>query len=281
MIDLHVHTRASDNSMTAEEILDLARARGVTHLAVTDHDTMAGVAHATDIGQKIGIQIIPGIEISAFDYLQQKKAHILGYYPIPDHPALNEICLPLMDRRIEAAYQMIQRLIEAGYKIGLEEVREYARGGTGIYKQHIMHALLDKGYCDRIYSDLYYQLFSRGETPEQPAGLAYVPIRYADAVKAIRAVKAAGGVAVLAHPGQYDNFDAIAEWVLYGLDGIEVYHPAHSAKDVDKLMALARHFNLIITGGSDYHGFYGEREAEIGCPELDENCLLELQERIR
>lgn len=280
MIDLHVHTRISDNCMTAGEILALAKARGITHLAVTDHDTMAGIVDTQAIGRKNGIEVIPGIEISAFDFLHHKRVHILGYYPDPDHPALREICLTLTGRRMVASYLMVQRLIDASYKISWEEVMKYARGGTGVYKQHIMHALLDRGYCDRIYSELYYQLFRRGENDDS-SGTAFVPMEYIDVFQAISAVKAAGGVAILAHPGQYDNYDAIAEWAFHGLDGIEVYHPAHNGGDIQRLLEIARCHSLLITGGSDYHGFYAEKEAPLGCPELDESCLIELNKRRR
>lgn len=280
MIDLHVHTRISDNSMTAREILALARDRGITHLAVTDHDTMAGIADAQAIGKKMGVEVIPGIEISAFDFRHQKRAHVLGYYTDPDHPALREICLTLTGRRNMASYLMVQRLIDASYKISWEEVMKYARGGSGVYKQHIMHALCDKGYCERIYSELYYQLFSRGENDDN-SGTAFVPIEYIDVFQTVEAVKAAGGVAILAHPGQYDNYDVITELIPHGLDGLEVYHPAHTGEDAAKLLAIARHHNLIITGGSDFHGFYAEKEVPLGCPELDESCLIELNRRRR
>lgn len=280
MIDLHVHTRISDNSMTTEEILALARERGITHLAVTDHDTMAGVANAEAIGQKMGIGVVPGIEISAFDFVHDKRVHILGYYPEPTHPALREICLTLTGRRNVASYLMVQRLIDASYKISWEEVMKYARGGTAVYKQHIMHVLLDKGYCDRIYSELYSQLFRRDANGGQ-SGTAFIPLQYIDVFHAVKVVKAAGGAAVLAHPGQYDNYDAIEGLIKHGLDGIEVYHPAHTGEDVDRLLAIARHHNLMITGGSDFHGFYSEKEAPLGCPELDESCLIELDRRLR
>ncbi|MDA8227515.1 MAG: PHP domain-containing protein [Desulfitobacterium hafniense] len=278
MIDLHVHTKITDNSLTAGEVIKLAKEKGITHLAITDHDTTKGLREAIDIGNTLGVSIIPGIEISAYDYKRKKRAHILGLSIEPDHPALEHLCAKLVESRNQASFEMVRRLISAGYHITWDEVQKYAEGGTGVFKQHIMHALLDKGYCKSIYCDLYKNLFRRGSSPETQ-GLAYIPLEYIDAEAAIRAVREAGGVAVLAHPGQLNNYDAIDEWAELGLEGIEVFHPSHSKEDILTSLQYAQKHNLIITGGSDFHGFYGEIPVELGCQELDARCIQELLRR--
>jgi len=277
MIDLHVHTKISDNSLSASEVIRLAKSKGITHLAITEHDTTKGLHEAIILGQEIGVDIVPGIEISAYDFLRSKRAHILGLFIEPEHTSLDRLCTPLLHSRNRASHEMVRKVIAAGYDISWEDVQKY-EGGTGVYKQHIMHALLDKGYCKSIYCDLYKKLFRRGGTSE-PQGIAYIQLEYIDAQAAIRAVKEAGGVAVLAHPGQLSNFEAIDEWVEVGLEGIEVFHPSHNEEDRQMSLRYAQKHNLIVTGGSDFHGFYGENQVELGCLELNEECISKLLSR--
>ncbi len=279
MIDLHVHTKISDNSLTVFEVILLAREKGIEYLAITDHDTTKGLKDAADIGRELGVHIIPGIEISAYDYKNQKRAHILGLYIKPGHNALERLCQPMVAARHQASREMVDRIIKAGYAISWAEVEKFAEGGTGVYKQHIMHALVDRGYCDSIYGPLYKTLFKRdGNTGVQ--GIAMIPLEYIDALDAIKAVRNAGGIAVIAHPGQLDNFDAIGEWAEAGLEGIEAYHQSHTEEEVERSLELAAKYDLTVTGGSDFHGRYGETVVEPGCKELSEACIRELEGRI-
>lgn len=267
MSDLHCHTKISDNSFTTEEVIRLAAEVGVTYLAITNHDTTMGLREAVALGERYGVEIIPGIEISACDNKRGRRAHFLGFYVEPDHPAIEELCAPLRAARHEACRVMIERIREAGYDIDWEQVKAYAEGGTGVYKQHIMHALIDRGYTDAIYSPLYKQLFARGGDGREP-GIAYVPLTYVDASDAICTILAAGGVPVLAHPGQMDNYDAVPEWAEAGLMGIEVRHPDHTPMDEARARALAHEYELIMTGGSDFHGFYGDKQSPLGSHSL-------------
>lgn len=282
-VDLHCHTKVSDNSLTTEEVIRLARQNGVTHLAITNHDSTAGLREAIQLGKQHGIEIIPGIEISAYDFKRGRRAHILGYCMDPEHPAIEELCAPLRAARHEASRLMVSRIREAGYEIDWEHVQSYAQGGTGVYKQHIMHALIDRGYTDAIYSPLYKKLFARGSggnDGEKP-GVAYIPLTYVDAFKAIRTIVASGGLPVLAHPGQLDNFEAVPEWAEAGLQGIEVKHPSHSAPDETRARSLAHQYGLIMTGGSDFHGFYGNPSNHPGSQSMGMECVETLIERQR
>jgi len=277
MIDLHVHTKISDNSLSASEVISLAKGKGITHLAITDHDTTKGLQEAIILGQEIGVDIVPGIEISAYDFQRNKRAHILGLYIEPGHSSLDLLCTALVQNRNQASYEMVRKIIASGYNISWEDVQKY-EGGTGVFKQHIMHALLDKGYCESIYGDLYKKLFRR-ESSSESQGIAYIRLEYIDARDAILAVREAGGIPVFAHPGQLNNFEAIDEWVELGLEGIEVFHPSHTEDDRQTSKKYAQKHNLIMTGGSDFHGFYGEKPVELGCLELDEECIYDLLSR--
>ncbi|MFC5700176.1 PHP domain-containing protein [Cohnella faecalis] len=265
--ELHCHTRLSDGSFTFDEILASAIDKGISCLAITNHDTTRDLEEMRVKGLARGVEIIPGIEISAYDFARNRRVHILGYYIDPASPAIEALCAPLLEQRHQGCLSSIANLIEAGYDISLEDVLTYAEGGTGIYKQHIMHALIDKGYATAIYGDLYKQLFSRGENGEQP-GIAYVKTTYVSAVDAIRVILQAGGVPVLAHPGQYRSFEALPELVKNGLRGIEVWHPLNGPTDEAMAACLAKEYGLVMTGGSDFHGIYGERETDLGskCP---------------
>jgi predicted metal-dependent phosphoesterase TrpH len=274
-IDLHCHTNISDNSFSIEDVLHIAKRNRVDHLAITDHDTTIGLTRAIDLGKEMKIDIIPGIEISAYDYRRDRRAHMLGLYVKPGHPALEEVCRPLRAARQRAAERMVERLVQAGYEISWPEVARLAQASTNVFKQHIMHVLIRKGYTSSIYGPLYRHLFSRGE----PEGIAFVPIRYLEATTAIAAIRAAGGVPVLAHPGQFDNFSAVAGWVRAGLEGIEVHHPLHDEQAERKAQDLADKYHLIQTGGSDFHGFYTDTGSLPGSQSTDSNWFAALKLR--
>ncbi len=276
-VDLHCHTKASDNTLSIREVILAAKAAGISHLAITDHDTTLGLEEAMVLGLQHHVHIIPGIEISAYDYKRNRRAHILGYFITPDHPALAELCNPIVDQRHQASVEMVQKLNVAGYKVTWEQVLRYAEGGSAVYKQHIMHALMDSGYCEELFGTLYRKLFSRNGEGGQP-GLAYIPLVYADAVAAIRAIREAGGVAVLAHPGQLHNYEAIAEWVEAGLEGIEVHHPSHDGAEVEKARSYAERYHLVMTGGSDFHGGYGNPAYPLGSVDVGRINLQALME---
>lgn len=262
-VELHCHTNISDCPLSIKEVLSLAVQQEVTHLAVTNHDTTKGLETAVETGKKFGIEVIPGIEISGFDFERGRRVHILGYYIEPGHEAIDAVCKPLINLRHQISREMVQRLNASGYEIKWERCLELAYGGTGVYKQHIMHALMEEGYADSIYGPLYKQLFNRGLAGEEP-GLAFIPMKYMDAKTAVQAICCAGGVPVLAHPGQYGNFEMVPELMEAGLQGIEVWHPLHDRMHEQAAKELASEYDLIMTGGSDFHGDYGEKPVLLG-----------------
>ncbi|NBD23664.1 PHP domain-containing protein [Paenibacillus glycinis] len=276
-IDLHCHTSASDNTFSAEDVVGQAAAAGIATLAITDHDTTAGLPDAMRTGKRLGVEIVPGIEISAYDFGRKRRAHILGLFVEPEHPALARLCGPIVERRTRLSEQMTARLIEAGYGIDWDLVRSHAGDGGAVFKQHVMHALVDRGYANELFGALYRELFSRGEG-DKP-GIAYLPMQYVDARDAIRAVLDAGGVPVLAHPGQLGNYEAIPDWVDCGLQGIEVHHPSHDEADCILAAEAAARHGLIATGGSDYHGGYGSARWPLGSIDAGTACLEALRER--
>ncbi len=255
--DLHVHTNVSDSSCSTEETVKMAKSFGVTHLGIVNHDTIDGLAEGIELGKEYGVNIIPGIEISAYDFENEKKVHILGFLFDLAAPNIKKVCDIIVKRRHSNSLWQIKKLFENGYDITLEDLKEKTKRSRCIYKQHIMEVLMEKGYTDRIYSSLYKELFKGN-------GICSRDIEYADVFDAVKAVKDDGGIAILAHPGQFDSYYLIDDLVKAGLDGIEMYHHYHTPRDHNRIIEYRDKYNLILTGGSDYHGNYGSKEIQIG-----------------
>lgn len=248
--DLHVHSHYSDGSDSVEEVLNQARQQGVTHLSFVDHDTVDGLGEKIEQGHEAGIEVIPGIEISAYDFKRNRKVHVLGYAFSAATPAIRALCGPLLARRHAHSLWQMDQISEAGYSIDHKQVSRLAHPSNTFYKQHIMALLTDAPFSSLIYQTLYHSLF-KGDGP------AAGDINYVDTFDAVRAIKEDGGLTVVAHPGQLDSYDLIPELVEIGLDGIERNHPDHDPTDHVKIDELAREYELFLTGGSDYHGSFG------------------------
>ncbi|SER26174.1 hypothetical protein SAMN04487944_102117 [Gracilibacillus ureilyticus] len=248
--DLHLHSRYSDGSHTVEEVLKQASNAGLTHVSFVDHDTVAGWQEIEVMANKYCIQAIPGIEISAYDFERGRKVHILGYDFQKEAPHIKKLCQPLLDRRQENSLWQIEQIQSLGYSLDTDLIAYVAKPSSTIYKQHIMGQLTEENYSSQTYKELYRQLF-KGD------GVAARDIKYVDAFDAVRAIKADGGIPVVAHPGQLDSYELIPELVETGLAGIEKIHPDHTKEDHRKVGELAERFHLIQTGGTDFHGAYG------------------------
>ena len=263
-IDLHCHSRISDGSLGVEELLGIARRRHLTAIAVTDHDAVVGSTRAAILGKRLGIEVIPGVEFSVWDATRENKAHLLGYlYDSPDR--LEGLCRRINLSRRAAAVEMTRKVLRY-YPIVPESITRCASGSTTIYKQHIMHALMDAGHTDSIYGEVYDKLFS----PE--GGCAYVRMEYPDVREAALLIRSAGGLVVLARPAAYHNEALMEELTAENLlDGIEVWHPDHSPEDVTRLLAFAETHGLLTTGGSDFHGMYSRTARPLGNSEVPED----------
>lgn len=255
--DLHCHTKLSDGSVGIEDLIVIAKKSGIDTIAITDHDCLAGTVRGQVIGKRYGVNVIPGVEISAFDFDAGKKVHILSY--LADAPnRLEGICKRTSVARKRAG--QIMMLKTAGrFPITSDFIISHASGSTNLFKQHIMHALMDAGYADKIFGDLFYALFD-----EKSETNILAPTKYPGVDEVINEIHSAGGIAVLAHPSKFDNFDEIDKYVEMGLDGVEVWHPLASDEDVERLAAICKKKKLLLTGGSDFHGIYGDKTVTLG-----------------
>ena len=256
-IDLHCHTKLSDGSLGIDDLIMVAKKSGMTAIAITDHDSLAGTRRGQMIGERLGLQVIPGVEFSAYNKEREQKAHILCYLPeFPDR--LEGLCHRNIVARKKAS-QLMTLKIARKYPITPELVLKCATGSTAVFEQHIMHALMECGLTDKIYGDLYYELFS----PESPENVL-VKANYPEPAEVIEAIHEAGGIAVYSHPSTEKDVEAIRELAEKGLDGIEVWHPSIDDAQKDILAEIAREFNLLSVGGTEFMGMYSKKSVSLG-----------------
>ncbi|OPX42931.1 error-prone DNA polymerase [Ruminiclostridium hungatei] len=250
LIDLHTHSMASDGSMSPAELVRHAHGKGLSALALTDHDTVDGVQEALEEGEKLGVEVIPGIEISV-DY--KPEMHILGYFPrLYAYNSIRNELEVIRQGREARNLKIINRLNELGIAITLEEVKKEALGDiTG--RPHIARVLVNKGFVKSI-DDAFDKYLSR-------EGRAYFKRFELKPEDGIQAIRRAGGLPVLAHPvflrKTYDEMDRLLEELKgFGLAGIEALYSDHSREDTGNFLRLAIKHGLIVTGGSDFHGSF-------------------------
>lgn len=247
-LDLHIHSTYSDGTLTPTELVRLAKDKGLTGVAITDHDTCEGVDEALAAGKYCDLDVIPGLEMSAVH--GDSHLHLLGYCIDHHNPELTRELMAIQEARRNRNGRIVQLLQEQGIEITLAEVESCsAVGQTG--RPHIARVLQNKGVVTSI--DQAFAIYlGRG-------GKSYVPRKVLAAEDAIRLINAAGGVPVLAHPTTIDNslrkIPQLVEQLLgFGLAGIEAYYPVHSTRNQKQLSMLAARYGLVVTGGSDYHG---------------------------
>lgn len=241
MLELHCHTTFSDGSLTPQQLVARAVAKGVKALAITDHDTISGWDEARNAAQLHGLEIVPGIELSTT--YNERSMHILGFYPDP-----KKLQDPLHERiqgRHRRAKKMVNKLAELGYPIELPPMP----GSMAPGRPHIANALLAAGHVTSQQDA--FQRFIGDQGP------AYVPYEKFTAQEGIELLKSCGAVPVWAHPYLFRGGiveEVLPELVKAGLMGVEVYHPQHSISEERVLEELCEQYGLLMTGGSDYHG---------------------------
>lgn len=246
MLDLHIHTTASDGSLTPTQVVQLARKKGFSLIAVTDHDTMGGVAEAMEAGKKYNVDVVPGVEISSGVTLE---VHMLGYGMSPDHPVMKAMMEDMRAARVERMERIIENLQKMGVPITVEEVEAVAGGAIG--RPHIAQVLIAHGLVPDVRT-AFREYIGVGAK-------AYVERRKMTSEQVIANIRDAGGVPVLAHGGLLRISEVeLNQWIdsmaKKGLMGLECYHNAHTPQMERLLRAAAERNGLLVTGGSDFHG---------------------------
>ena len=264
--DLHVHTTLSDGSLGMEEVIAQAKRIGLDFISITDHDTMSSVSRAKVLGERYGVQTIPGVELTAWDKTRNRKVHILCYAPQkPDR--LEGICRRCSEIRQSCAKETVENVLKL-FPITAEDITKHLSGSKSIYKQHILHALIEYGYSTHFYGKLNDELFN------EQTGSCIVEREYPDVNYVLELIHSARGAAVLAHPMVYDSVELIDDLASNGkLDGIEVYHYSADEEQQAMLLAKANEYDLNVTGGSDFHGLYNMRPTHLGMYTTDKENI--------
>ncbi|HZW89546.1 MAG TPA: PHP domain-containing protein [Myxococcaceae bacterium] len=269
MIDLHSHTTASDGELSPEDLLARARAAGVTTLAVTDHDTVKGLARARAAGEAQGVRLVPGIEVSTES--EGREIHILGHFVNPEEPGLAGFSDRLRDERAERMGRMVERMNQLGFPVTLAEVERVA-AGAHLGRPHLALALLGRGYVTSSK-----EAFDRFLGDGKPG---YVDRFRVSAEDAIAMLHRAGGTATIAHPGSSRVSPYTLERLTRaGLDGLEIFHPDHVPSQREAFLRQANALGLVPTAGSDYHGPRVTPDRSLGMVSLDAAYFSRLEAR--
>ena len=260
-IDLHLHTLASDGRLTPTELIQLVAKQGLETVSITDHDTTEGLAEAYEAAKEFpGLRIIPGIEMSAD--IPGDEVHILGYFLRYEDPDFQAKLLEFRRGRVERAQMMVEKLDALGVHIKWERVQHFAGDGS-VGRPHIALAMVEAGYCKEP-KDAFDEYLGRN-------GLAYAERAKMTPSEGVEMIKKVGGVPVLAHPTFMNDMEAgISSLKQVGLLGMEVYYARYDDDIVRHLARLAREYDLIPCGGSDYHGLGNSGEplpGTLGPPE--------------
>ena len=247
-VDLHMHTTHSDGTFPPRELVRYAKEKRIACISVTDHDTMSSYKECAEEAAKAGIELIPGIEISA--QFEPGTLHVLGFFLDPQHPGLQTALEEIQKARRERNPQIIAKLNSLGIPITLDEVRAES-GGKQIGRPHFARVLIKKGIVPSM-EEAFDRYLAKGKP-------AYLDKRRLNSAASIQKIREAGGIAVAAHPKQMKLDEEelereFARLVEEGLGGIEAYNSCQNRREAELYKRLAERFNLFVTGGSDFHG---------------------------
>jgi predicted metal-dependent phosphoesterase TrpH len=270
VIDLHLHTTASDGSLTAQELVEAVIAHGITTMAVTDHDTTAAIEPARRAAAAAGLTFVTGIEITAVH--DGRDVHVLGYFIDPQDAELAAFLTEQRLDRRRRVLEMAERLDRLGYPISLESsLQPDGSSGRSFGRPLVADALVRAGWATDM-TDAFDRLIGHGRP-------AFIERRGASPEGVIERIAGAGGLASIAHPGKLELDDQIPAWASAGLTALEVFHPDHTDEDVTRYRELASRLDLVVTGGSDYHGPGSRRAPSFGHTHLPMDAFVALAAR--
>jgi len=267
--DLHTHSTASDGLLTPTQLIECAGENGLSVIGITDHDTVGGLAEARQAARRSGMKLVPGIELSCGWQGRDTSVHVLGLFIDEKAPALQKLLNEQREQRFHRALKMVNLL--AGLGLDVAELKErFEKSPEKVLgRPHIARFLQERGYA-KDFQGAFEKYLSRGRP-------AYVPKDHVLPEVGIEVIHAAGGLAVVAHPGLTSDWDNVWSHISgFKWDGIETYYSEHTPSDVKRFAALAMQHDLLSTGGSDYHGEYGKHANRLGNYGLTQELYFDL-----
>lgn len=251
--DLHVHTTSSDGSLSPEEAIKLAKSKNLSAVSITDHDTIEGYRLAKPIADELGVELIPGVEVTTT--FHEKEAHILAYFFETDTSYFEDFLNAQKNSRVDRIKGIIDTLNDQKIEVEYHEVWAEANGAN-LGRPHIAKVLIDKGYVSGMNEA--FKLYLSNEK------LGDIKNNYPSSKEVIKMIKNVGGAAILAHPGRLYTAEEVEEFISLGVDGLECIHPSHNYRRQEYFSQLCEKRSLLKTGGSDYHGGFESGHTNVG-----------------
>jgi len=268
--DLHIHTHFSDGRFTPAAVVELAKRSGLSIISVTDHDNVDGIDEAIEAGKDLGIEIVPGVELSSEH--RGREVHVLGYFMDCGSQDFLDHLKSFRELRKIRAEKIVEKLNTLDIPLQMSEVMEQVKGNASIGRPHVAYAMVEK----KMISN-YYEAFSKYLGDYKPA---YEKKPNISTQEAIKLISNAGGLSFIAHPGKTVRENVLIEIIEFGIDGIEVIHPSHSAEDVRYFQGIASQYFLLESGGSDFHGGRINDDSLLGAYWVNEQKVHAMKHRL-
>ncbi|HQY21986.1 MAG TPA: PHP domain-containing protein [Ignavibacteria bacterium] len=252
--DLHLHTNYSDGVLSPSKLIDLAKKNDLSVISITDHDNVNGIEEAIEYGNSVGIQVIPGVEISAD--IDDNEIHILGYFIDHKNPEFLDFLKNSRQMRIERNEKIVNKLNDLGSKINFDDILKKVGSQTSLGRPHIAMELYDEGFV-KTYYEAFFKYIGDDKT-------AYVRKSNPDAKEVIEMISKCKGLSFIAHPGKYIRDEKLLKLTEHGLDGIEVVHPSHDKESMAYFNKIISEKFLLSSGGSDFHGGIKNDSSSLG-----------------
>ena len=267
-IDLHTHTNKSDGAYSPSELVHLAKEHGLDKIAITDHDTVNAIDEAIEIGNSIGVSVVPGVEVSTD--IEDREVHLLGLLIDHHNDELQKYLSFFREERVYRAKRIVSKLNNLGHQITFDDVLVHAKE-SAIGRPHIAYAMVDRGLVSH-----YYEAFEKFIGDNGPA---YERKIHVSPKSALKIISDAGGLSFVAHPC-YTAENILTTLIKAGVDGIEVMHPAHNAYQVRFYRGIVNQYCLLESGGSDFHGGNKNDEGNLGKYFVNQSKLDAMQKMI-
>jgi 3',5'-nucleoside bisphosphate phosphatase len=267
--DFHTHTICSDGSLSPEDLVKKAKSVGIDILSITDHDTICGIDEAMKASQEYGVEIVAGVELSATHH--SLEIHILGYFFDPENKALLDSLKVFREKRFKRAERIVAKLNRMNIPLTIESVLDNASGGA-VGRPHIATALVTEGHTES-----YRQAFDKYLGEGRPA---YEKKDEYPVAKTVQLIAQAGGLSFLAHPGRSIDDTTLFQILKTGIDGIEVIHPSHTPELIRYYRGILCEYDLLETGGSDFHGGMKEDDRQFGAVSIPVMTVEAMQRRL-